>query len=30
MSATGQSVLRRENVFYADDDPVNHVTTYIP
>jgi len=22
-------VLRRENVFYADDDPVNRVTTYI-
>jgi hypothetical protein len=25
-----KSVLRRENVFYADDDPVNRVTTYIP
>ncbi len=24
------SVLRRENVFYADDDPVERVTTYIP
>lgn len=24
------SVLRRENVFYADDDPVHRVTTYIP
>jgi GntR family transcriptional regulator len=23
-------VLRRENVFWADDDPVNRVTTYIP
>jgi GntR family transcriptional regulator len=23
-------VLRRENVFYADDDPVHRVTTYIP
>jgi GntR family transcriptional regulator len=23
-------VLRRENVFYADEDPVNRVTTYIP
>ncbi len=28
--ATAKSVLRRENVFYADDDPVNRVTTYIP
>jgi GntR family transcriptional regulator len=25
-----QSVLRRENVFYADADPVHRVTTYIP
>jgi GntR family transcriptional regulator len=25
-----KSVLRRENVFYADDDPVNRVTTYVP
>jgi GntR family transcriptional regulator len=24
-----KSVLRRENVFYADDDPVNRVTTYV-
>lgn len=24
------SVLRRENVFWADDDPVHRVTTYIP
>lgn len=23
-------MLRRENVFYADDDPVRRVTTYIP
>ena len=29
VSATTKSVLRRENVFYADDDPVNRVTTYI-
>ncbi len=28
--AEAESVLRRENVFYADDDPVNRVTTYIP
>ncbi len=27
---TTKSVLRRENVFYADDDPVHRVTTYIP
>ncbi|MGD0686194.1 MAG: GntR family transcriptional regulator [Streptosporangiaceae bacterium] len=27
---TDRSVLRRENVFYADDDPVHRVTTYIP
>jgi GntR family transcriptional regulator len=25
-----KSVLRRENVFYADQDPVHRVTTYIP
>jgi GntR family transcriptional regulator len=25
-----KSVLRRENVFYADQDPVERVTTYIP
>jgi GntR family transcriptional regulator len=25
-----ESVLRRENVFYADADPVHRVTTYIP
>ncbi|WP_188188914.1 GntR family transcriptional regulator [Nonomuraea sp. SYSU D8015] len=25
-----KSVLRRENVFWADDDPVQRVTTYIP
>ena len=25
-----KSVLRRENVFYADDDPVERVTTYVP
>ena len=30
VSAKAKSVLRRENVFYADDDPVNRVTTYIP
>ncbi len=30
VSAKTKSVLRRENVFYADDDPVNRVTTYIP
>jgi GntR family transcriptional regulator len=28
--AKTKSVLRRENVFYADDDPVHRVTTYIP
>jgi GntR family transcriptional regulator len=28
--ADSESVLRRENVFYADADPVHHVTTYIP
>jgi GntR family transcriptional regulator len=26
----GAQVLRRENVFYADDDPVYRVTTFIP
>ena len=30
VSAKTKSVLRRENVFYADDDPVERVTTYIP
>ena len=25
-----ESVVRRENVFYADDDPVHRVTTWIP
>jgi GntR family transcriptional regulator len=30
VSAKAKSVLRRENVSYADDDPVNRVTTYIP
>jgi GntR family transcriptional regulator len=30
VSARAKSVLRRENVFYADDDPVNRVTTYVP
>jgi len=30
VSADTDSVLRRENVFYADDDPVERVTTYIP
>lgn len=30
VSAKTKSVLRRENVFWADDDPVNRVTTYIP
>ena len=25
-----KSVIRRENVFYADQDPVERVTTYIP
>jgi GntR family transcriptional regulator len=30
VSAETESVLRRENVFYADDDPVNRVTTYVP
>lgn len=30
VSTETESVLRRENVFYADDDPVHRVTTYIP
>jgi GntR family transcriptional regulator len=30
VSVKVKSVLRRENVFYADDDPVHRVTTYIP
>jgi GntR family transcriptional regulator len=30
VSARTKSVLRRENIFYADDDPVTRVTTYIP
>ena len=30
VSPGAKSVLRRENVFYADDDPVHRVTTYIP
>lgn len=30
VSAETGSVIRRENVFYADDDPVHRVTTYIP
>jgi GntR family transcriptional regulator len=30
VSAETKSVLRRENVFYADADPVHRVTTYIP
>lgn len=30
VSATARSVLRRENVFYADADPAHRVTTYIP
>ena len=30
VSAKAKSVLRRENVFYADDDPVERVTTYVP
>jgi GntR family transcriptional regulator len=28
--AGSESILRRENVFYADADPVHRVTTYIP
>jgi GntR family transcriptional regulator len=30
VSASQKSLLRRENVFYADDDPVYRVTTWIP
>lgn len=30
VSSSTESVLRRENVFYADEDPVERVTTYIP
>lgn len=30
VSDTTESVLRRENVFYADEDPIERVTTYIP
>jgi GntR family transcriptional regulator len=30
LSAGTQSLVRRENVFWADDDPVHRVTTYIP
>jgi GntR family transcriptional regulator len=30
VSGKTKSVLRRENVFYADDDPVERVTTYVP
>ncbi|MEU4514026.1 GntR family transcriptional regulator [Nonomuraea wenchangensis] len=30
ISTKTKSVLRRENVFWADDDPIQHVTTYIP
>lgn len=30
VSPTEQSVVRRENVFYANGDPVHRVTTYIP
>jgi GntR family transcriptional regulator len=30
VSPKTKSVLRREKVFYADDDPVERVTTYIP
>lgn len=30
VSPRTKSVLRRENVFWADDDPVHRVTTYIP
>ena len=30
VSPKTKSVLRRENVFYADEDPVHRVTTYIP
>ena len=30
LDPAGATVLRRENVFYADADPVQRVTTYIP
>jgi GntR family transcriptional regulator len=30
LSTEEESVLRRENVFWADDDPVQRVTTWIP
>jgi GntR family transcriptional regulator len=30
VSGKTKSVLRRENVFYADDDPVERVTAYVP
>jgi GntR family transcriptional regulator len=30
VSARTRSVLRREHVFYADDEPVQYVTTYVP
>jgi GntR family transcriptional regulator len=30
LSTKAKSVLRRQNVFWADNDPVNRVTTYIP
>ena len=30
VSVKTRSVLRRENVFWADDDPVERVTTYVP
>lgn len=30
VSAKTKSVLKRENIFYADDDPVYRVTTWIP
>jgi GntR family transcriptional regulator len=30
LSASTKSVLLRENVFYADDDPVQYVTTFVP
>lgn len=30
VEAESPSVLRRENIFWADDDPVYRVTTYVP
>ncbi len=30
LSPTNKSVLRRENVFWADDDPIQRVTTWLP